>query len=93
MRETVALTRTMDIKYTRHQVPRGSRPDAETIDKIYLVKNVTMLRATYQVQILAFKAVESHKKLVLKVPPSCQFHPSLKRLMKTTGKTIKREDL
>lgn len=83
----------MELKYTRHQVPRGSRPDAETIDKIYLVKNVTMLRATYQIRLLVFKAVESHKKFMLKVPPACQFHPSLKSLIKMTGKTIKREDL
>jgi len=83
----------MEFKYTRHQVPRGSRPDAETIDKIYLLKNVAMLRATYQIRLLVFKAVESHKKLVLKVPPSCQFLASLKRLVKITGKTIMREDL
>jgi hypothetical protein len=83
----------MELKYTRHQVPRGSRPDAETIDKIYLIKNVTMLRATYQIRLLVFKAIKSHKKLMLKVPPSCLFHASLKGLIKMTGKTIKREDL
>lgn len=83
----------MEMKYTRHQVPRGSRPDAETIDRIYLIKNVTMLRATYQIRLLAFKAVETHKKLVLRVPPACQFHATLKGLIKTTGKAIKREDL
>jgi hypothetical protein len=83
----------MEIKYTTHQVPRGSRPDAETIDKIYLIKNVAMLRATYQIRLLVFKAVECHKKLILKVPQSCQFHASLKRLIKMTEGTIKREDL
>jgi hypothetical protein len=64
--------------YTRHQVPRGSLPDAETIDKIYLIKNVSMFRATYQVKLLAFKATQTHKKLVLTVPRACQFHTSLK---------------
>ncbi len=83
----------MQLKYTRHQVPRGSRPDAETIDKIYVIKNVSMLRATYQIRLLAFKAVESRKKLVLKVPRSCQFHASLRNFIKTTGKNIKREDM
>jgi hypothetical protein len=52
-----------------------------------------MLRATYQIRFLVFKAVESHKKLMLKVPPSCQFHASLKGLIKMNGKTVKREDL
>jgi hypothetical protein len=83
----------MELKYTRHQVPRGSRPDAESIDKIYLIKNVSTLRATYQVKLLVFKAIQNHKKLMLKVPPPCQFHTSLKDLIKMTGKTIKREDL
>jgi hypothetical protein len=84
---------TMHFKYTRHQVPRGSRPDAETFDKIYLIKNLTLFRATYQVRLLAFKAVETQKKLVLKVPPSCRFHDSLTDLIQKTAKTIKREDL
>lgn len=83
----------MELKYTRNQIPRGSRPDAETIDKLYLIKNVSMLRATYQIRLLAFKAVQSHKKLVLKVPKTCQFHASLKDLIKMTRSTIKRQDL
>jgi len=83
----------MDLQYTRHQVPRGSLQDAETIDKIYLIKSVSMFRATYQVKLLAFKATQTHKKLILKVPRTCQFHTSLKELIKLTGKTIKREDL
>jgi len=83
----------MELQYTRHQMPRGSLPDAETIDKIYLVKNVSIFRATYQVKLLAFKATQTHKKLILTVPRNCQFHPSLKELINLTGKTIKREDL
>lgn len=83
----------MQLKYTRHQVPRGSRPDAETIDKIYLIKNVSMLRATYQIRLLVLKAMESRKKLVLKVPQSCQFHGSLKDLIKITRNSIRREAL
>jgi hypothetical protein len=83
----------MQLKYTRHQVPRGTRPDAETLDKIYLIKNVSTLRATYQIKLLTFKAVEDRKKLVLKVPEVCRFHASLKDLIKRSGSTIKREGL
>lgn len=83
----------MKIMYTRHQVPRGTRPDAEAMGNIYLIKNVSMLRATYQVRLLAFKAVEERKRLVLKVPKSCQFHSSLKALIRSTGSTIKREEM
>ena len=82
-----------NVQYTRHQVPRGSLPDAETNDKIYLIKKVSTLRATYQVRLLAFKATQTRKKLILAVPRSCQFHQSLKALIKLTGKTIGRDDL
>ena len=82
-----------EAKYTRHQVPRGSRPDAEVPDRVFLIKNVSTLRATYQVRLLAFKAIQSYKKLVIKVPRTCQFHPSLKNLMKEAGSKIKREDV
>ena len=47
---------------------RGSRPH-----KIYLIKNVSMLRATYQIGLLVFKAVDSHNKLMLKVSPIVSF--------------------
>ena len=82
-----------NVQYTRHQVPRGSLPDAETNDKIYLIKKVSTLRATYQVRLLAFKATETRKKLILAVPRSCQFHRSLKALIKMTDNTIRRDDL
>ena len=83
----------MKFNYTRHQVARGSRPDAETGEKNYLIKNVSVLRATYQIRLLAFAAVESRKKLILKVPKSCQFHTTLKDLIKTSGTTIRRENV
>ncbi|WP_408891318.1 hypothetical protein ACJ2CR_16940 [Myxococcus faecalis] len=81
----------MTLKYTRHQVPRGTRPDAETNDKLYLIKSVSILRATYQIRLLAFRAVEIRKRLVLVVPKHCKFHSSLKTLIRTTGRTIQRE--
>jgi hypothetical protein len=83
----------MEWKYTRHQTARGTRADAEKFGKIYLIKNVSMLRATYQIKLLAFKAVQTHKKLVLDVPKTCQFHESLKNLIKQNREIIKRENL
>jgi hypothetical protein len=83
----------MEPKYTQHQVPRGTRPDSETLDKIYLIKNVSTLRATYQIKLLAFKAVKSHKKLMLKVPKHCRFQDSLQEMIMLSGKNIKREDI
>jgi hypothetical protein len=46
----------MDYKLTRHQVARGSRPDVEKFNRMYLIKNVGVLRATYQIRLLAYLA-------------------------------------
>ncbi len=83
----------MDYRYTRHQVARGTRADAEGFDKIHLIKKVSVLRATYQIKLLAFKACQSRKKLILRVPTNYRFDPSLRELMKTVPETICRENL
>jgi hypothetical protein len=83
----------MKLFYTRHQVPRGSRPDAVTQDRIYLIKNVKRLRATYQVRLLTFEASQRKKKLVLKVPEVCTFDVSLMNLIEEAPSTIVRERL
>jgi hypothetical protein len=82
----------MERKYTKHQVLRSARPDAEKFNVMYLVKNATRLRATYQIRLLAFRAVSSKMKLVLSVPAQCEFSPSLVELLKTCGNTVMRED-
>jgi len=83
----------MELKYTQYQVPRGSLPDNEKLDKIYLVKNVSELRATYQIKLLAYNAAEKNKKLIIKLPNTCKIHRSLKRLIKETKNIIKIENL
>lgn len=77
---------------TKHQVPRGTRPDSEKFNRLYLVKNVSTLRATYQIRLLTFRAASEGLKVVLKVPKACVFHPSLLDLIKNTGAVILRED-
>ena len=83
----------MEFRFTRHQVPRGARPDAEAADKIYLIKNVAELHATYQIRLLAFKASTTGKKLILKLPKKSRLGPSLKELMSDLPNVIKRETL
>jgi hypothetical protein len=82
----------MEFKYTRHQVARSARPDAEAFNRMYLIKNVSKLRATYQIRLLSFKAVEDGTTLVIRVPSSCEFDGSLRKLMKLCKKSIVRED-
>lgn len=77
---------------TRHQVPRGARPDSEKLNHMYLFKNVSKLRATYQIRLLAFKAVDRKLKLVLRVPAACEFDPSLVKLMEICKRSVIREN-
>jgi hypothetical protein len=72
---------------------RGCQADAETFDSIYLFKNVSTLRATYQIRLLALNAGASGKRLVLKVPRSCAFDDSLVGLIQAMPDVIRREDL
>lgn len=83
----------MNEQYTRHQVLRAARADAERFNTMYLVKLVSHLHATYQIRLLAFKAVQNHQKLVLKVPSKCTFSEALKELLVTCGGAVVRENV
>jgi len=78
----------MKLRYTRHQVPRGARADGEAHDKLVLAKRVSVLRATYQIRLLAFRAMQERRKLVIMVPEHCVIHPTLRQLVKEVPKTI-----
>jgi len=81
----------MDYKYTKYQVPRGSRPDAVANDKIYLIKRVSILHATYQIRLLTYMASTQGKKLILCLPEHCKYGESLRLLMNENKKIIKVE--
>ena len=55
-------------RYTSHQVPRGSRPDAVSGRDWYLFKNVSLLRLTYQLRLLTLLASEEGSRLHVRVP-------------------------
>ena len=76
----------MVFRYTKHQVARGAIADAESGDTLYLLKNVSELRATYQIRLLAFRAVKEGKRLVIRLPSSARIYPSLRELRKTSRK-------
>ena len=83
----------MELRYTRHQVPRGTRADAEGADRLVIVKNVSKLRATYQIKLLAFRAAETGKKLVIAVPKQCRIEGTLRDLARQLPKTIRIEKM
>ena len=72
----------MEFALTKRYVARGSRPDAELDNKLYLIENVSHLRATYQVRLLLYQAIQEDKKLVLDLPKVCVLSVPLKNLIK-----------
>ncbi len=81
----------MDFIYTSHQVPRGSKPDADIGDKLYLIKNVSQLRLTYQVKMLAYMAKTRGKKLFIQLPKGAKVHASLKNFVNEMSGLVKIE--
>lgn len=79
----------MNYRYTKHQVARGTLPDALKEDRIFLFKKVSTLRATYQIRLLTFLASEAGKKLIVNVPKHFKPHSSLTIFMKEFPKTIR----
>ncbi len=75
-------------RFTRYQVPRASRPDADGHDRFYLFKKVSILRATYQIRLLLSKAEALGKRLELRVPPGCKLAPDLMALRREHPRTL-----
>jgi hypothetical protein len=81
----------MKYRYTRHQVARGTKADADRGDTLYLLKYVTLMRLTYQIQLLTFLAKDSGRTLVLRLPRNCVVHPTLKAFQKEHSKVLRIE--
>jgi len=67
----------MDDKKTRHQVARGAFPDAQAHDALVIYKNVSLLRATYQIRLLIYMSLQRGLKLRILVPKATKLHPAL----------------
>ncbi len=82
----------MEFRNTSRQVARGAMPDAESFNTMYLIKSVFHLRATYQIRVLAFRAVTKKMRLVIRVPSACVFDASLTQLLKECQGRVAREN-
>ena len=70
---------------------RGALADAETGSLIYLFKNVSELRLTYQIRLLAFRAKNENKKLIIRIPKECRIHSLLSEFSKSLGRVMRIE--
>lgn len=68
----------MKFLYTKYQVARGAKADAEVQGRLYLIKNVSQMRLTYQIKLLTFAAKTRGLKLVILLPKEATVHESLK---------------
>lgn len=81
----------MDFTYTRHQIPRGARADAEVGGKLYLIKNVPELRLTYQIRMLVYMAKSRGKTLIVQLPKGAKVHKTLRDFAREWDGLIKIE--
>lgn len=77
--------------YTRHRHPRGSLPDAETAKALYLLKNVSEMRLTYQVKLVAYMAHTQGKQLHIRLPSAAKIHASLADYVRENNRLVKIE--
>ncbi len=78
----------MQFKLTKHQTARGAKADAERGNKLYLIKNTSILHATYQIRLLTYRAASQGGKLVIEVPKNCKLCKDLQKLRSDTKNTI-----
>ena len=67
----------IEYRYTDRQTPRAARPDEISGGQWYLIKNVSLLRLTYQIQLMTLLAAQRGTSLVIRVPPHCRLSPAL----------------
>jgi hypothetical protein len=65
-------------RFTKHQVPRGARPDAIKGDRVYLIKAVERMRLTYQVRVLTAEAQDRGMRLIIRLPKSARVSSDLR---------------
>jgi hypothetical protein len=66
-------------------------PDAENAKTLYLLKNVSEMRLTYQVKLLAYMAHTKGKKLHIRLPSTAKVHPTLRDYVHERGGLVKIE--
>ena len=81
----------MEFVYTKHQTPRGARPDAEVRGKLYLLKSASQLRLTYQIKMLSHMAQTSGKKLIIQLPKTARVHTCLRTFIRNSDGLVKIE--
>ena len=80
----------MELRYTPHQVPRGSRPDAVNSGRWYLIKYVPLMRLTYQVRLLAYMAQQNSARLVVVLPPGARVSKDMRAFVRESPVIIQR---
>ena len=72
--------------------PRGARADAAVGTTSYLLKKVPLLRLTYQIRLLTYRAEQVvHDQLVLRHPAGCELSPPLERFVREHPEALRIE--
>lgn len=80
----------IEFRRTRHQVPRAARPDAVKGGRWYLIKNLPVMRLTYQVRLLAFMAQQNSARLVIVLPATALLSPDMRVFARSHAVVVER---
>ena len=72
-----------DLRRTARGEPRCTSPDAVKGNKVYLIKNVPLMRLTYQVHQLSRVAEQNTLKMILVIPRGSQLSSDLESFVAT----------
>jgi len=71
------------VRRTRRGEPRCTSPDAVDGTKVYLIKNVPLLRLTYQVRLLADAARQNALEMIIMIPRGSRASADLESFVAT----------
>jgi len=81
----------LELRYTKRRVPRATRPDAVSGKRCYLIKNVPIMRLTYQVRLAAALAQQRSLRLVVVLPKRSRLSGDMRRFVAThRGVSVRR---
>ena len=82
----------IELRYTVHQIPRGSRPDAVRSGRWYLIKYVPLMRLTYQVRLLTYLAQQNSARLVVVLPRHARVSKDMRAFVRENPVIIQRSN-
>lgn len=81
MTKKIQVDDTLKVKYTKKPSLRGTMPDGQKNNQVFIFKFSSTLNLTYQIKLLAFMCHEKNFTLVISVNKNCVIKPKLNEFL------------